>query len=55
MNEDETGVTVSAHTNKLAMMQFAKNFAPDVIVLEPKDLRKEVKESLKQALEYYEL
>ncbi len=33
LDEDETGVTVSALTNKLAMVQFAKNFAPDVIVM----------------------
>ncbi len=45
--------TVSTVTNKMAMVQFAKNFAPDVIVLEPKELREAVKESLKRSLEYY--
>lgn len=35
------------------MEQFALNFAPDVTVLEPKKLRKNVKNQLQQALEKY--
>lgn len=52
-DEDDTGVTVSAVTNEQAMEQFAKNFAPDVIVLEPKSLREKVKNDLLRAFESY--
>lgn len=38
---------------RVAMEQFAPNFAPDVTVLEPKKLRKNVKNQLQQALEKY--
>mgnify|MGYP000243100152 FL=1 len=38
---------------RVAMEQFALNFAPDVTVLEPKKLRKNVKNQLQQALEKY--
>ena len=52
-NEDDTGVTVSAFTNEMAMEQFAMNFAPDVSVLEPTRLREKVKNALEKALEKY--
>lgn len=38
---------------RVAKEQFALNFAPDVTVLEPKKLRKNVKNHLQQALEKY--
>ena len=50
-DEDDTGVTVSAFTNEMAMEQFVMNFAPDVTVLEPERLREKVKNALKKALE----
>ena len=52
---DETAehVTVSAKVNEMAMIQFAKGYAPDVAVLEPKELADKVKIKLEQALEIY--
>ncbi len=38
---------------RVAMEQFALNFAPDVTVLEPQRLREKVKNALKKALEKY--
>lgn len=54
LDEDESGVTVSAYTNERALEQFAKNFAPDVVILSPESLRNRVKEDLRQALAAYE-
>lgn len=53
-NKDESGVTVSTVTNEMAMEQFAKSFAPDVVILEPKELKEKVKNALEKALEKYE-
>ena len=52
-DEDETHVTVAVKTNERAMEQFAKNFAPDVEVLRPENLRQKVKEELERAAEVY--
>ena len=52
-DEDESGVSVSVFTNELAAEQFARNFAPDVIVLEPGELRKKMKNNLEKSLEIY--
>ena len=52
-DEDETHVTVAVKTNERAMEQFAKNFAPDVEVLQPESLREKLKEELKRAVEVY--
>ena len=38
---------------RVAMEQFALNFAPDVTVLEPQRLREKVKSALEKALEKY--
>lgn len=51
--EDESGVTVSVYTNEMAMEQFAKSFAPDVIVLEPRELAEKLKRSMEMSLEKY--
>ena len=53
-DETEEYVTVTARVNEMAMKQFAKSYAPDVIVLEPERLRKAVREELKIAAEQYE-
>lgn len=53
-DETEDYVTVTAHVNELAMKQFAKNYAPDVIILKPEELRAELKKDLKAAAEQYE-
>ena len=52
-DEDETHVTVAVKTNERAMEQFAKNFAPDVEVLQPESLRQKVKEGLERAVGVY--
>lgn len=52
-DEDETGVTVSVYANEMSVEQFAKSFAPDVVVLEPKSLRDKVKENLRRSLKFY--
>jgi predicted DNA-binding transcriptional regulator YafY len=52
-DETESHVTVTAHVNEMAMKQFAKSYAPDVVVLEPKELREEVEEELKSTARQY--
>ena len=54
--EDETDdyVTVSARVNERAAQQFAKNFAPDVLILEPKRLAEKVREEAAQTVAAYE-
>lgn len=47
-------VCVEAKVNERAMVQFAKNFAPDVIILQPKRLAEEiVKEAKKTCASYW--
>lgn len=50
----DTHVDVRLRTNEMALIQFAKNYAPDVEVLEPKGLREKVKEELAKGLACYE-
>ncbi len=52
---DETAghVTVTAHVNAMAMKQFAKNYAPAVMVLKPEDLREEIKAEIENARNAY--
>lgn len=52
-DEDETGVTVTAVVNEMAAEQFAKNYGPDVVILEPRSLREKVREHLERALKPY--
>ena len=42
-DETESHVTVTARVNEMAMKQYAKSYAPDVMVLEPEKLREEIK------------
>ncbi|MCR4716626.1 MAG: WYL domain-containing protein [Lachnospiraceae bacterium] len=53
-DETEDTVCVKADVNESAMIQFAKSYAPDVVILEPERLREQVKEELKSGLEAYE-
>lgn len=53
-DETETHVIVSANVNEMAMEQFAKSFAPDVVVLEPTELADKMKKWLEKALKIYE-
>lgn len=52
--ETDTHVVVSVHVNERAAEQFAKNYAPDVIVLQPKRLRNKLRDDLKKSWEAYE-
>lgn len=52
--EDESGVTVTTTTNELAMEQFAKSFAPDVVVLEPVTMRERIIKNLEDSLQIYQ-
>ena len=52
-NETDTHVTVTTMVNIRSMMQFAKNYAPDVVVLKPKSLRNELKEAFEEVLNQY--
>ena len=53
-DETDTHVLVVANVNKQSMVQFAKNFAPDVEVLKPEQLRETVRNELNNALKTYE-
>lgn len=52
--ETDTHVSVSVHVNERAAEQFAKNYAPDVVILQPKRLRDKLRDDLKKAREAYE-
>ncbi len=52
--ETDTHVVVSVHVNERAAEQFAKNYAPDVVVLQPKRLRDKLRDDLKKSWEAYE-
>lgn len=52
-DEDETGVTVSVFANEMSVEQFAKSYAPDVVILEPQGLRDRVKKSFERSLKFY--
>ena len=54
-SEDDKHVTVSVLANEVSIVQFAKNFSPDVVVMKPASVCKQVIESLKNGLEVYEL
>lgn len=50
----EKTVVVSASVNRLAMLQFAQNFAPDVVLLSPPEMVTELKERLEKAVRAYQ-
>ena len=53
MDENDTHVTVLAHVNEKAMLQYAKSFAPDVVVLGPEKLVERLKNELELAMKRY--
>ncbi len=53
-DEADDTVCVKAKVNEAAMIQFAKNYAPDVEVLEPVELRGKVKMELLEGVKAYE-
>ncbi len=52
-DETDTHVTVTAHVNEAAMLQFAKNYASDVMVLEPKRLVNQLMDDAKKTVDAY--
>lgn len=52
-DETEAHVNVSVYANEMSVEQFARNYAPDVIVLEPQDMRERMKTWLEKALAVY--
>ncbi|MCM1286659.1 MAG: WYL domain-containing protein [Clostridium sp.] len=53
-NETTDSVCVSASINEQAMLQFAKNYAPDIEILEPVELRVKIKTEIAKGLKVYE-
>lgn len=53
-DENEDGVTVTAHTNELSAEQFAKTYIPNVVVLEPQKLADKVRSSIGEILLKYQ-
>ncbi|WP_026522287.1 helix-turn-helix transcriptional regulator [Butyrivibrio sp. VCB2001] len=53
-DQDDTHVSVAVNANETSVLQFAKNYAPDVVILEPKELRDRAIEDLKKGLKGYE-
>ena len=52
-DETDTHVTVTTRVNELAILQFAKSYAPDVIVLEPKRIADTIKAEANKTLKAY--
>ena len=52
-DETDTHVIAVVKVNLKSMIQFAKNYAPDVEVLTPEWVREEIKEELKKAMAVY--
>lgn len=50
---DEEYVTAMVKVNNKAALQFAKNYSPDAIIMEPKELREQAIEELRKGLEGY--
>ena len=53
-NETDDYVTVSARVNERAAQQFAKIFAPNVLILEPKRLAEKIREEAAKTIAAYE-
>lgn len=51
--EADTHVTVSAKVTETAMLQFAKSYAPDVIILEPKEMVDQMSDWAKKVKKVY--
>lgn len=53
-DESETHISVRVRVNERSILQFAKNFAPDVVILSPERLRNQMRLELKNALKAYQ-
>ena len=54
VNETDTHVDVYAKVTEEAMFQFAKRYAPDVLVLEPKGLVERLRDDAEKVMEVYQ-
>lgn len=52
-DETDSHVTVTANVNEIAMLQFAKNYSTDVVVLEPQTLVEKLRQEAERALKIY--
>ncbi len=52
--QSEGRVTVSALVNEQSALQFAKSYAPDVIIISPESLRQKLTEDIEKTLKIYE-
>lgn len=52
-DERDGYVTVAVYANEVAVEQFARNYGPDVVVLEPRKLRDKIRASLVESLKNY--
>lgn len=53
-DKGDTHVTVAVKANETSVLQFAKNYAPDVVILEPKELRDQAIDDLRKGIAGYE-
>lgn len=51
--EDENSVCVSVRANEMSVEQFARSYAPDVLILEPKALAIKVQSSMERSVQKY--
>ena len=52
-NEEGDFITVTAMTNEMSMIHFAKSFAPDVVILSPQRVADKVRMDFEKALKLY--
>lgn len=52
-DKDDKCVTVAVQANENSVVQFAKRYAPDVVVISPDSVREKVKEELRKGYEAY--
>lgn len=52
-DETDSHVTVTANVNEIAMLQFAKNYSTNVVVLEPQTLVEKLRQEAERALKIY--
>ena len=52
-DETEDGVTAAVYTDAMSATQFARNYLPDVIILEPQNLAKQMQNGLTDLLAKY--
>lgn len=53
-DENETHISVRVKVNERAVLQFTKNYAPDVVILSLERLRKQMRTELEKALQAYQ-